>query len=650
MEGALVLGMETGPRSRRFLRAASDDRLVARLRQGHEDAFEVIYDRYNRGMLSYCRHMLGSVDEAEDAAQQTFVSAYRDLLASDRPVVLRPWLYTIARNRCLSMLRARRDGVALDDVQPATEGLAEEVQRRADLRELLADLARLPVDQRSALLLAELGAHPHEEIGMIMGVRREKVKALVFQARESLAGQRDARSIPCAEIRRELAVASGPALRRAPLRRHVAECAGCRAFSQEVRRQRAAIAVVLPVLPSLVLRHNILAAAFAAGHGATIAGGSGAAVGGSAAAGGANGATAATAGGANGATAATASGSGAAATSAGGGAASGGVAASGGGTLVALAGKGLAVKVLAGALLLGGVSGAGYLTLHVAHGHPSSPLVSAENVSSANGAGAAGSGLPLGLGVVGSAGLLPSSAGAVAPSWVTEAPRSTAAVGPAVAERGAGALGLQLVDRSRAVLQRRARRAHLRRHRHRYAAAHRHRGSSVQQISARHNSAPGRSSRPSGGGGGGGPGAGRPAGAAPGGTGHPRPGAGGGAPPAGGSSPSAGGGPGPASGSGGGGSGGGDHGHGGPGHGGGQGDQGGNGGQGAQGDQGGGQGGQGGQGGHGGQGDQGGHGGLGRQGDQGGQGGHGGQGGGQGGQGDQGGQGGQGGNGAGGGH
>ncbi|HEV2786447.1 MAG TPA: sigma factor, partial [Solirubrobacteraceae bacterium] len=154
MDGLLA----PAPRSRlalprRSLRHAGDDRLVAQIRSGDgpaaRNAFEILYDRHHRGVLAFCRHMLGSLEEAEDAVQHTFSSAYRALLADDRQIALRAWLYAIARNRCLSMLAARREQVALDDVEavlPSTAGLAQEVEQRTDLRELLGDMQRLPVD------------------------------------------------------------------------------------------------------------------------------------------------------------------------------------------------------------------------------------------------------------------------------------------------------------------------------------------------------------------------------------------------------------------------------------------------------------------------------------------------------------------------
>ena len=232
-------------------------------------AFEALYDRHHRNLLAFCRHMLGSREEAEDALQHTFLAAYRSLPDGD-DVRVKPWLYAVARNRCLSVLRARRDAVALDEGMVATDGLVAEVHRRDDLRALVRDVQRLPPDQREALLLFELGDSSHEEIATILGVRKDKVKALVFQARETLMSWRAARDTPCAQVREQLATLRGSALRRASIRRHVEQCEGCAEYEAEVHRQRAALRVALPVVPAAGLKASVLT---------SVLGGSGAAVG-----------------------------------------------------------------------------------------------------------------------------------------------------------------------------------------------------------------------------------------------------------------------------------------------------------------------------------------------------------------------------------
>src|SRR6188472_2075004 len=261
-----------------------DARLAELAATGDERAFEVIYDRHHRPLLGFCRHMLGSQEEGEDALQQTFLRAHRSLLSQGAPDELRPWLFTIARNRCLTMLAARKAAaVPVEEIEPSTDGLSAGVESRSELRDLLADIARLPDDQRSALVLSEIGDLSHAEIAQVIDVPTTKVKALVHQARTRLIADRDARETPCEDVRELLATASGGELRRGPLRRHLAICDGCRAYKEAVTEQRASLALLLPVLPSVGLKDSILGALGGGGGGAAAAAGGAAA--GSAAAG-----------------------------------------------------------------------------------------------------------------------------------------------------------------------------------------------------------------------------------------------------------------------------------------------------------------------------------------------------------------------------
>ena len=226
-----------------------------------ERVLEDLYAAHSAALMSFCRHLLGSREEAEDVLQQTFVRALGALRDGIEPEHPRAWLFTIARNRALSVLSARRE-VASDAMETVldTRGLAEAVEHRSELRAMLADIASLPEPQRAALLLAQIEDFPQRRIAEVLGTSESRVKTLVFRARQALMADRAARAVPCGDIRAELSIAHGPDLRRAALRRHLRQCPGCRAFQRGVAFQRDALAVLLPVGAPSGLLAKVLAA------------------------------------------------------------------------------------------------------------------------------------------------------------------------------------------------------------------------------------------------------------------------------------------------------------------------------------------------------------------------------------------------------
>ena len=273
---APAVGRPASRAPKRLLALRGDDQLVEQVRRGNEAAFEVIYERHVPRILSFCRHMLGSREEGEDAVQHAFAAAHWDLLRDDREIRLKPWLYSIAQNRCLSMLRVHREQPDTRS-DATTDGLDDEVQRRADLRELVADLQDLPEDQRAALVLFELGDLSHADVADALGCEVANVKGLVFRARSGLIERREARAASCDEIQQEIATARGGALRRGRLRHHVRACSACAAYLEEVRAQRKMMALILPVVPTAGLKKGVLAAL---GIGGGASGGGGGAAGG----------------------------------------------------------------------------------------------------------------------------------------------------------------------------------------------------------------------------------------------------------------------------------------------------------------------------------------------------------------------------------
>src|ERR1700742_4238364 len=246
-----------------LLKLQGDEKLIAMARNGNPGAFETIVDRYQGRLLGFCRQMLGSTEDAEDVLQEVFVNAYRAMLADEREINLRPWLYRIARNRCLNPLR-KPSAAAQEsmDMVPEVEAAstAEKVHNREEFRQIIADVNKLPETQRSALLLREMDALSYEDIADAMETTVPSVKSLLVRARISLAEASQARLLTCGEVRVELSEAA-EGLRKvsAPVRRHVRECERCRSFKKQLKENNHALAAVLPVGPLLIFKKLILA-------------------------------------------------------------------------------------------------------------------------------------------------------------------------------------------------------------------------------------------------------------------------------------------------------------------------------------------------------------------------------------------------------
>jgi RNA polymerase sigma factor (sigma-70 family) len=245
-----------------LLRLQSDERLIALIRKGNHGAFEMLVRRYQPRLLAFCRHMLGSREDAEDVLQEVFAAAYNAILADEREINVRPWLYRIARNRSLNQLRRTRAvGVDSMDIHFADNGAsaADKVYTREDFRELMADVMELPETQRTALLLREIDTLSYEQIAHAMDTTVSSVKSLLVRARVSLAESTEGRSLSCEQVRVELGeVAEGLQRIRRPVRRHIKICERCRVFQSHIKQTNKTLAMVLPVSPLLIFKKSIL--------------------------------------------------------------------------------------------------------------------------------------------------------------------------------------------------------------------------------------------------------------------------------------------------------------------------------------------------------------------------------------------------------
>jgi RNA polymerase sigma factor (sigma-70 family) len=262
-----------------LLRLQSDERLVALIRRGNTTAFEVLVSRYSSRLLAFCRHLLGSREDAEDVLQEIFAASFNAILVDERPINVRPWLYRIARNRCLNHLRRiQAIGVESMDVHLSDHGAstADKVHEREEFRLLVGDIHELPETQRTALVLREMDALPYEQIAEAMETTVPSVKSLLVRARVSLAEAAEARLLTCDEVRIELGeVAEGLRRRPSPLvRRHLRACKRCSVFREQLKETNKALAALLPIGPLALFKQFVLGhvTTHSAGAGSTAAG------------------------------------------------------------------------------------------------------------------------------------------------------------------------------------------------------------------------------------------------------------------------------------------------------------------------------------------------------------------------------------------
>lgn len=179
--------------------AAEDVELIERCRRGDLDAFNLLVAAYQDRVYGLCLRMLGSQQAAEDAAQEAFISAFRNV-AGIRSATVRPWLFRIAANACIDELRRRKrqSHLSLDapvhdetgdrrhDAPDPAPGPEQSALRGEVRRALEIELRRLPDDQRLAVVLCDVEGLSYEEIAASMGSSIGTVKSRISRGRSRL--------------------------------------------------------------------------------------------------------------------------------------------------------------------------------------------------------------------------------------------------------------------------------------------------------------------------------------------------------------------------------------------------------------------------------------------------------------------------------
>ncbi len=177
-----------------------EDRLLSLARQGEVAAFEALIEGYEERIYNLAFRMLGNAEDARDAAQETFLKAYSGLQRFRGDASFSTWIYRIARNVCLDVLRRRSKGrtysldepIDLDDGQVSRQipvdrpGPEDSVMEREIRDGINLALAELPEHHRSVVVLRDIEGFTYEEIADILKIELGTVKSRLYRARSSL--------------------------------------------------------------------------------------------------------------------------------------------------------------------------------------------------------------------------------------------------------------------------------------------------------------------------------------------------------------------------------------------------------------------------------------------------------------------------------
>lgn len=254
-----------------------DERLARLVAQGREDAFAELYERHHQALYRYCRSILRNGEEAQDALQSAMERAFVALRKHERDLAVRPWLFRIAHNEAITLLRRRRSQdlgnqrLAQEELALQSAGPEIALERRERIATLLADLATLAERQRAALLMRELSGLSIEEIAGALSTTPGAAKQALFEARSALKELAEGRAVECDSIRRLIGEHDGRVLRGRLVRAHLRACPSCREFEQAIAARSADLRAIVPPLPAIAAATILtrLLAASGLPHGAT---------------------------------------------------------------------------------------------------------------------------------------------------------------------------------------------------------------------------------------------------------------------------------------------------------------------------------------------------------------------------------------------
>ena len=166
-------------------------RYIAQAKQGDADAFAHLVTAYETSVYRLALRMCGNAHDAEEAAQEAFVSAWKGLPSFRGESKFSSWLYQLTTNACLDLLRREkrhRAAVPLDEqAELSSEDTPQRAAENAELRDVLqAALQELSDDHRQIFLLRQMRQLSYDEIGALLGLEAGTVKSRLSRAKKQL--------------------------------------------------------------------------------------------------------------------------------------------------------------------------------------------------------------------------------------------------------------------------------------------------------------------------------------------------------------------------------------------------------------------------------------------------------------------------------
>lgn len=171
----------------------TDGAVVRRVLKGDVEAFGILVDRYQNEYAAYARYMTGSLDEAADIMQESFVRAYKSLSKCRDPDAFNGWLFQIVSNQCKTHLRRvrRRSTMPLSEAHghPAPDDPGAKVEGSDRRQWVYQALLQLPPERREILVLKYVEELSVSEIGFRLSISPSAVKMRLLRARDALRDQ-----------------------------------------------------------------------------------------------------------------------------------------------------------------------------------------------------------------------------------------------------------------------------------------------------------------------------------------------------------------------------------------------------------------------------------------------------------------------------